>query len=136
MQSEKGLEIGEFVRQVFETCPELTSVWLIGSRANDSARETSDWDLLAFGSDKALACLRQHRELHRPDVDFLIVINGDDFVNAWGDRDKSGSLAEWKWMQKSGDEAEYMEVKSTPGANYGGVTPKLRRAVRLWPAHS
>ena len=127
-----GTDIEGFVRRIAEVCPEFSSVWLIGSRANNTAHETSDWDLLAFGNKKALACIRKHRELHRPDVDFLVVTNGDVFINAWGNCDKTGSLSQWEWKQKSDVEAEYTEVKSSPGANYGNVALKRRLGLRIW----
>jgi len=133
MPPQLNTDIAEFVLQVIKTCPDIQSVRLFGSRANGTAHETSDWDLMAFGSDKSLSCLKQHRELHRSDVDFLLVTNGGDYTNAWGESEKSDSLELWEWKHISDLEAEYTETKPAPGANWGNVALSRRRAIRLWP---
>lgn len=43
--------VWELLEQVAEHCPGLKSIWLIGSRSNGTARNDSDWDLIAFGND-------------------------------------------------------------------------------------
>ena len=83
-------EIATFLNEVISTCPAVTSIWLIGSRANRTATEASDWDFIAFGSEDAYTCLRESTSLHRPDTDFLVVVDGDSFRNAWGPVGKSG----------------------------------------------
>src|SRR5580765_4555616 len=105
----------EIINCVLETagkCANLQSIWILGSRANGSAHSASDWDFLAFGNANALDCLRKNPDLHKPNVDFLVVTNGDNFQNAWGDREKKGSLSSWEWTQKSDMEAEYTEAKA------------------------
>jgi predicted nucleotidyltransferase len=125
--------IDVFVERVVERCPGLRSVWLIGSRANGTAHETSDWDFLAFGDAEVVACLRQSRELRRPDVDLLVVINGNDFENARGEKTKTGSLSLWEWSQSSDTEATYTEAKWVENVEGGNVVRKRRVALRLWP---
>src|SRR5688572_12180952 len=100
-----------FVEQVAAVSPGLTSVWLIGSRANGTATASSDWDFIAFGNEATLAFLRGASALHREKTDFLVVTNGEDFQAAWGEVNKTGSLSEWQWKDLSESEAEYMQSK-------------------------
>src|SRR5438046_873700 len=124
--------ITSFVLSVVHTCNDFQSVWLIGSRANGTAHSSSDWDLIGFGSEKGLACLRQRSELHRADVDFLVVTDGNAFENAWGEREKTGSLAHWEWNEASTAEAEYTEAEWVGGETNGSVVCNRRLAVCLW----
>ena len=39
----------------------IKSIWLIGSRANDNAREDSDWDLLVFADEKTLEKFKREK---------------------------------------------------------------------------
>ena len=132
MDCPANAEITDYVRALGEKCRDLQSIWLIGSRAYPDVAQTSDWDLLAFGNSNALECLRQSADLHRHDVDCLVVTNGNDFENAWGDRPKTGSLSLWEWQEKSDVQAEYTAAKPAPGANWGGVSLRRHLAVRLW----
>ena len=95
------LTIDEFLHRVAFECPMLSSVWLIGSRANGTATPKSDWDFIAFGTPDSLEFLRRAVHLHREDTDFFVVTNGDDFAAAWGATHKTGSLKEWEWKQDS-----------------------------------
>lgn len=104
-------EICSWLAQVRATCPSIESVWLIGSRANGSARETSDWDFIVFANREALAQIKSSSELHRSDIDFLVVVNGEDFENAWGERNKIGALSYWGWKLVTDAHAEYTETK-------------------------
>jgi predicted nucleotidyltransferase len=124
--------IESYVASVAAECSGIRSIWLIGSRVDGNATATSDWDLLAFGSTEALECLRRSPELHRSDVDFLVVTDGNTFRNAWGNREKTGSFSLWEWKAKSDVEAEYTSAKAVPGEKWGGVALKRHRAVLLW----
>ena len=124
-----------YIENLLAACPEITEVWLIGSRANDRARADSDWDLLAFGSDDTLAILRNNRLLQRPDIDLLIVHNGNDFQAPWETEPgkvKSGSLTEWEWERDKGSHvrAHYMGTK--PGNDEFAATPTRETAQRVW----
>ena len=125
-------DISDFVHKIGREAPELVEIWLIGSRANDSASVESDWDFIAMGSTNTLAYLQKSVHLHRADVDFLVVINGDDFEVAWGDRPKSGSLNEWEWTKKSNIDAEYMQSKMLIHADWNECKINKVRAVRVW----
>ena len=122
-------DIQEFLSSVKARCPHLEDIWLIGSRANGTARAGSDWDFLAFGSVEAIHCIEQCKDLHRAHVDFLVVTNGDDFRSAWGEIDKCGSLSEWGWCRISDKEARYTATKKIRGQ--GGVVCMQSKALRV-----
>ena len=126
----------EYIENLLAACPEITEVWLIGSRANDKAREDSDWDLLAFGSRRTLATLRENLSSRSPDIDLLIVYNGDDFQAPWKTelgKVKSGSLTGWKWEldKDSPARAHYKGTKGKDGEFE--VTATVEVAKRIWP---
>lgn len=106
-----NVEIASWLAELKTRCPSIQSVWLIGSRANKSAHAASDWDFIAFGNSQSSIEIESSSELHRLDVDFLLVVNGNDFSNAWGIRDKRGTLSSWEWILMSNTHAEYTETK-------------------------
>lgn len=79
----------------------VLSVWLIGSRADCSAKEDSDWDVLLFADDATLVGLRSCSPSAQLDV--LVVVDGNRFEAPWIEDGyeipKSGSLKEWQWTQ-------------------------------------
>lgn len=111
------------VASIVAKCSGLKSLWLIGSRVDANPSSAFDWDLLAFRSTEALVCLRHSPELHRSDVDFLVVTDGNNFRNAWGDRKKTGSLSLWEWKARSDAEAEYTAANAAPRRNWRGCFP-------------
>jgi len=121
-----------FIRSVLASCLDISAVWSIGHDADEG--ECPELRLLAFGNDGVLQRLRRCDPLHRPDVEFLVVVDGDRFVTAWGPAIWSGSLARWAWRQTSPREAFYDESRWVqPGADAGTVTRVRRRAVLVWP---
>lgn len=115
-QSNQRLELGmsldnvrrELVENISNSCPDIRAIWLIGSRANGTDNAFSDWDFIAFGSENSLEYLKVHCELHLDSVDFLVVLNNNDFRAAWGELEKTGSVQEWQWVQKSAHLATYV----------------------------
>jgi predicted nucleotidyltransferase len=126
-------QIERFLEQVSASSPGLGSIWLIGSRANGTATASSDWDFIAFGTEATLQFLRTATHLHREKTDFLVVTNGEDFQVAWGEIDKTGSLSEWNWRERSKTEAEYMQSKWVEREECSRVEVIDRRAVLVWP---
>ena len=126
------LEFQEFLHQVALECPALSSVWLIGSRANGTATPNSDWDFIAFGTAASLEFLRMAVHLHRQDTDFLVVTNDDDFAAAWGATDKTGSLTEWDWKQVSESLCCYTQSKWVDREDGAGVQLSPKKAIRVW----
>jgi predicted nucleotidyltransferase len=129
------VEIRTFLERVAAITPGLNSIWLIGSRANGTATESSDWDFVAFGTEATLDFLREATLLHREKIDFLVVTNGEDFRAAWGEVDKSGSLSEWKWEVLSEGKSEYMQSKSIEREGGSRVVVTQCPAIRVWPRH-
>jgi len=124
----------EFLKQVCHKCAGISSIWLIGSRANDTAKEDSDWDFIVFADQAILECIKGEKDLHLPNVDFLVVYDGESFVNAWGEKEKTGSLSHWQWKQTSSDQAEYKGAKWIDGED-GGVVSQRHKAILMWPKH-
>jgi hypothetical protein len=88
----------------------------------------------AFGNEAVLQRLRRSDRLHRPDIEFLVVVDGDRFVAAWGEALWSGSLARWAWRQTAPREAHYDESRWVqPNIESGMVVRVRRRAVLVWP---
>ncbi|WP_426307760.1 nucleotidyltransferase domain-containing protein [Acidovorax facilis] len=86
--------------------------WLLGSRANNCAREDSDWDLLVFGDADLLESLSKEPLMENADV--LVVHDGNEFCSPWTDnkgRIKSGSLTQWKWERRFPTSAVYSGTK-------------------------
>lgn len=42
-------DIKKMIDGVMRVCPNITEIWLIGSRAAGTAKDDSDWDFLVFG---------------------------------------------------------------------------------------
>lgn len=102
-----------YVRQLVMSYPTIKEVWLIGSRADGSAQPNSDWDYLVIADQGTLETLSAELEFNLPNVDLLVVYDGDNFRKPWpdGDREKHGSLSGWDWSQTSESEAVYRATK-------------------------
>ena len=99
--------------------------------AHEAAPVAPRWELLAFADPGTLERLRKSTDLHRADVDVLIVIDGDRFENAWGQRRLSGSLVRWSWRHVRPAEAYYNESRWAD-QNDGGVVRIRRKAILVW----
>ncbi len=84
--------VQSYIERLTTAYPTVTSVWLFGSRADNTFRSDSDWDLLVFGSNEVLVSLKDNVEFHESDIDLLVVYDGDNFEKPWGERQKQGSL--------------------------------------------
>jgi predicted nucleotidyltransferase len=122
--------IVELLAVIRDACPEISSIWLLGSRADGRARDSSEWDFLAFGSRTTVETLRGLSALHAPDVDILVVTDGERFENAWGTRLRTGSLSQWEWTALE-DEAYYTEAKRTGSERNGSVVRTRGKALRV-----
>ena len=128
--------LSKYIEILLAACPEITEVWLIGSRANDKAREDSDWDLLVFGSPRTLEALQDNLSFRRPDIDLLVVYNGDDFQAPWeteSGKGKTGSLVGWKWERDEGSHTRAHYRGTKPGDDDFGVAITQEVAKRAWP---
>jgi len=139
MHIELPNEIQEMLNEIHQNIPSITEIWLIGSRANNAVRENSDWDFLAFGDDSSLNSLKNMVEYKRENIDFLVVFDGDNFVESWGgETPKLGSLTKWKWNRTSDYSAEYEQIKFIPDSHssndsieLGAIVEKKVNAVRV-----
>jgi predicted nucleotidyltransferase len=129
-------DVQAYVRKVAADHRNVAEMWLLGSRANGTAIATSDWDILAFADESTLDALRKDYELHRPEVDLLVVKSPDGrFEKPWG-RKKSGSLEKWQWNRLSATEATYRSTKFVPDpgeTHHGDFHERINKAIRLWP---
>jgi hypothetical protein len=126
-------ELSDFLSRVLVRGLDIRAVWSVGNA--DVAVPTGDrgYELLAFADRRTLDNLRRSDHLHRADVELLVVIDGDRFENAWGQRRLSGSLARWAWRQVSPELAYYDESKwAEQASGIGGVVRVRRKAVLIW----
>lgn len=105
-------DVEDYVNSLVKEYPDIESVWLIGSRANESFNENSDWDFLVFGSRETLKALSDETRFHKDNIDLLVVYDGNDFEKPWGEKKKSGSLTCWEWKKLSFSKAQYKSKKS------------------------
>jgi hypothetical protein len=125
-------DVTAFVSRVLVSCLEIQAVWSIDHRPDES-RPAAQCGLLAFADAPTLERLRRCEHLHRVDVEFLVVIDGDLFESAWGPRKLSGSLARWAWRQISPHEAYYDESRWARSEGDPGTVVRVRRkALLVW----
>ena len=130
----QGLEkIGDFIVRITGTYEEIEEVWLMGSRANGTARPDSDWDLLVFADEPTFRRMRKNHRLRRAEIDCLVVRGGNEFREPWGRRPKHGDLCGWGWTKMSKSEAEYDATKWVEDEDGGRTISKRCRAIRIWP---
>ena len=123
-------EVPAFVARVLQRCLDVHAVWSIGHGEEKPAGPRHQ--LLAFADTPTLQMLRKSDSLHRDDVEFLVVVDGDRFENAWGNGRLSGSLARWAWRPVSADVAYYDESQWAQHGNAGSVVRVRRKAILVW----
>jgi predicted nucleotidyltransferase len=129
-------EIKTYIEQLVAAYPNITNIWLLGSRANNTSHVDSDWDLLVFGSQDILKSLQNDSRFNLDSVDLLVVYNGMDFEKPWGEETKSGSLPGWDWKELNSNTATYRATKpiySENGEEEFNVKVLQCRAVRVYP---
>ena len=127
--------IHDYVAGLCASFPDITEVWLIGSRANGTALPESDWDLLAIATPLVLESIKSNETLQVPNVDLLIVYDGDQFTRPWASRHGGGSLSGWEW-KPLGNEATYRATKPLfrpDGVEEFNVRVFEGKAIRVWP---
>ena len=102
-----------YVQTLIGAFPQIKAIWLIGSRADDSATSASDWDYIAVADEATLNALSQDNEFNNPEIDLLVVYDGNNFQKPWpdGERVKKGSLKSWEWQSISENRATYKATK-------------------------
>jgi hypothetical protein len=124
-------DLAGFLARLVERGPGIRAVWSLGNP--DDAAQPSGRELLAFADRPTLERLRAAEDLHRADVQLLVVVDGDRFENAWGPCRLSGSLARWAWRQVSPAVAYYDESKWAQRHGEAGTVVRVRRkALLVW----
>jgi len=130
-------DLSAFVSRVLLHCLDIRAVWCMRQDAPAAAQAALEHELLAFADPLTLQRLRQCDDLHRNDVDLLVVVDGDRFENAWGPRKLSGSLARWAWRQVSAELAYYDESTWDDRVGAPGSVVRVRRkAMLVWQARA
>jgi len=126
-------DLSAFLSHVLLHGLEIRAVWSVG-HADDLAVERL-CELLVFADGPTLQRLRKSARPHRAAIDVLVVVDGDQFENAWGERRVSGSLARWAWRQVSPEVAYYDESKwAERGGDGNSVVRVRRKAILIWQA--
>lgn len=121
-------------RAVAELAEERTtlSIWLVGSQASGTAKESSDWDLLVFSNAEPRERSRRCAELDvihvGPSGRFLA--EGESAANF------TLSFANWEWKEQ-GDQATYTgrDFSGDETVRNAELTPfdrPHRQAIRIW----
>ena len=127
------LKIDNFLSKVTRAYPGIREIWLLASPAKGHGRPNSDWALLAFADEDTFQQLRSDVRFRRADVELLVVRDGDEFREPWGDNPEHGYLSEWEWVKTSDREAQYHGTKWVQDEKVGRTIIELCRASRIWP---
>lgn len=131
------IELPPFVENVVDdlkTNASIKSIWLIGSRANNSAREDSDWDLLVFVEEELSSVNRRDSSVDviRVDTNGKYLTDGEsaDHIN----------LFNWSWNDSGNGEATYKkrvcpQVSGDGLIDLSSVYMKTLRGYQIWSIH-
>lgn len=128
MQSLENFNIDEYIKDLTDEYPSIESIWLFGSRANNRAKEDSDWDLFVFANQEILDKLKKNKQFNNNMIDLFVIYNGKDFQLPWPNLErrnkyKSGNLNKWGWEQITNSKARYT-------VDYGASKDV---AIKIWP---
>lgn len=119
--------------RLLDACPGIDSVWSLDHDPQETSAGATRARLLAFADERTLIRLRASEQFHIPQVEFLVVVDGDAFASAWGPSRISGSLSRWAWRQASLGEAYYEESRWS-ATDAGAVVRVRRKAFLTWRA--
>ena len=94
----------EYIRYLVEHYPEISYIWLFGSRTNGRASKESDWDIMIFGNRSTAARMRCDPFTFRAKADVFIAVK-NAFRSVWPSVDgtkRSGTLVgkgSWRWRR-------------------------------------
>lgn len=140
-------EVHDYLDRLTEKYPKIESIWVFGSRANDSFKKGSDWDFWIFSNKKILNLLKKNTFLKRVSresrVDSFVVYNGENFENPWPDKEdgvqapKEGMLSEWEWKKITPKKAKYKanilkSKKGSDGKKRFHIEQKVLNAFKVW----
>lgn len=107
--------------------PSTREVWLIGSRANGTATEESDWDLLVFTDEDPHPVAARRLKVK---IDILRVGPSGRALLEGKPEDLRFEFADFSWSSVSGECASYIGKKSNDYVDlqaYDMDTPRFRR---------
>lgn len=123
--------IAVFTRRVLAACLDIHAVWSIDHAPGEPWADSGQCRLLVFGDPSALRRLRMCDALHAPDIEVLVVVDGDAFASAWGPTTLPGSLARWAWRQGAVHEAFYDESRWVQPKGASRCVERVRRTAYL-----
>jgi nucleotidyltransferase-like protein len=132
-------EIRAYVKSVVAAVgDDAVGMWLFGSRANGSARQNSDWDLLLFSNATGLERLQGIPSLRQPKIDILVAVSEDRWVSPWPDGDlgpKRGSASLYSWRVTCPGVATYRGRPLYPSGSWvtSVGTQQELNAYQVWP---
>ena len=103
-------EINELLDTLVQEVQGIESIWLIGSRANDTAKPESDWDFFIFGDSSAFEQIKSKSKFHKKNIDMLVVDVNREFRKPYGSQ-KIGNLDDWNWQLETAEIATYRSSK-------------------------
>lgn len=137
-------EIKNWLAHLTNNLPTINAIWLIGSRANGTFTNRSDWDFIAIldhFDNEAHDFIGKH---NRADIDFLVSVkNCPNFETVPPSKHKTGSFESWSWQQISKHEAVYVgriwaadqdstELEFEPLTELGNFVETERKALLVW----
>jgi predicted nucleotidyltransferase len=127
--------VRRFVQAVVETLgSDAREVWLIGSRANRSERDESDWDFVVFTSQSGIEKLEANEELRSREFDLLARTGDGDWISPWKSEGKWILRDFLKWRRTSERTATYLGRPDAPSGDWlDGQRCPEQDAIRIWP---
>lgn len=140
-------EVHDYLDRLTEKYPRIESIWVFGSRANNSFKKSSDWDFLIFSNKKILDLLKKNASLKKASrknrVDSFVVYNGENFEGPWPEVEdgvrtpREGILSEWKWKKLTPLKAKYKgntlkSEKGSDGKKRFHVEQRALNAFKVW----
>ena len=113
----------------------IKSIWLIGSRANNSAREDSDWDLLVFVDEELSPVNRSDSR-----VDVIRVDTNEKYLTDGKSADHINPF-NWNWNDSENGEATHTKRVLPQVSGDGLIDLSLVKYVtehgyQIWPIHA
>lgn len=100
-------DVGMYVDRLRSEFDAIEAVWLLGAPANEHGERNAVWELAVFADERVLTTLKkEHEAWERPDVDLLIVVDGDRFEKL-SDPSQQGRLSAMGWTSDNAEAATY-----------------------------
>ncbi len=103
------LELPNYVQNIITELKNkktINSIWLIGSRANGTENESSDWDLLVFSVAEPIITKARHKN-----VDVIILGPSGNYLLEGKKAELKNSFKNWYWSESENNEATYVGNK-------------------------